>query len=141
MQKSIIQETEAREKGDPPLIMADEEEREDRSEINGPKASKEEAAAMDKVTEQSEGRELGQADTTKIKKSMAALSAQQVSAREARRARERELAAVKVAAADIELLAQEFEIDKRKAERRLRECKGDAKTAIESLLENPWVFY
>ena len=74
------------------------------------------------------------ADTKKIQQAMAALAAQQRATMEAQRQREKELAAVKVAAADIALIAAEFELDKKKAERALRENKGDLKTAIEALL-------
>lgn len=65
---------------------------------------------------------------------MAALAAQQHAAREAQRLREKELASVKVAQEDIDLLAKEFELEKKKAERALRESKGDVKVAIQSLL-------
>ena len=49
--------------------------------------------------------------------------------------RERELAAVKVAKEDIELIASEYEIDRKAAERRLRECRGDLRAALQSFLE------
>ncbi len=49
--------------------------------------------------------------------------------------RERELAAVKVTKEDIDLIATEYEIDRKKAERRLRECKGDLRAALRSFLE------
>lgn len=35
---------------------------------------------------------------------------------------------------DIELVAQQFDLDKKKAERCLREAKGDVKAALRSLL-------
>ena len=53
---------------------------------------------------------------------------------EAQRAAERELAGVKVPKEAVEALASEFELDKKAAERRLRECKGDLRAAIESYL-------
>ena len=55
--------------------------------------------------------------------------------RQAQRAREKELAAVKINAADVELLAAEAEWDKKKAERQLREHKGDVAAALRSLLQ------
>ena len=48
--------------------------------------------------------------------------------------RERELAAVKVAAADIDVIATEAEVDKKLAERRLREHGGDLLEALKSFL-------
>ncbi len=39
-----------------------------------------------------------------------------------------------VAKEDIELVAQQFDLDKKKAERCLREAKGDVKAALRSLL-------
>lgn len=114
--------------------MADEERVE--QGLHG-KVANEEATALDRVTDFSEGREIGHADTSNIQKSMAELASQQAAAREAQRIHERELAAVKVAQHDIDLLVQEFEIDKRKAERCLRECKGDVQDAMESLIANP----
>ena len=75
------------------------------------------------------------ADTSKIQHAMAALAAQQRASQESQRQRDRELAAVKVAQEDIELLVAEFELDKKAAERKLRENKGDAKATIEALLQ------
>jgi NACalpha-BTF3-like transcription factor len=84
---------------------------------------------------QAEERELGKADTSQVRQAMAVLAAQKREAQEAQRAREKELAAIKVAPADVDVIVAEFEMDKKKAERRLRECKGDLKAALESLLD------
>ena len=75
------------------------------------------------------------ADTTKIAQAMAKLAAQQQATLEAQRQKERELAAVKVSQEDVELIATEFEVDKKKAERELREAKGDVKAAIVAMLK------
>lgn len=48
--------------------------------------------------------------------------------------REKELAAVKINAADVDIIANELELDKKVAERTLREHKGDAVAAIRHLL-------
>ncbi|KAG9143943.1 hypothetical protein Leryth_022965 [Lithospermum erythrorhizon] len=48
---------------------------------------------------------------------------------------EKELAAVKINSADIDVIANELELDKKLAERTLREHKGDAVAAIRSLLQ------
>lgn len=49
--------------------------------------------------------------------------------------RERELAAVKVQAEDVNTIAVEFELDKKTAERRLREHRGDVVATLQALLE------
>ncbi|GAV67354.1 hypothetical protein CFOL_v3_10860, partial [Cephalotus follicularis] len=48
--------------------------------------------------------------------------------------REKELAAVKINAADVDIIANELELDKKVAERTSREHKGDAVAAIRYLL-------
>lgn len=83
---------------------------------------------------QLEDKEMKPADTTKIHQAMATLAAQQRASQEAQRLKDRELAAVKVAQEDIDLIAAEFELDRKRAERELREAKGDVKAAIGALL-------
>lgn len=83
---------------------------------------------------QEEERELKAVDTSRIKEKMAALAARQKTALEAQRIRDKELAAVKVAAADIDVIVREFELDRKKAERELRIAGGDLKQACETLL-------
>lgn len=48
--------------------------------------------------------------------------------------RERELASVKISQDDVDVLAAEFEVDKKVAERRLREHQGVLKAALQSFL-------
>jgi NACalpha-BTF3-like transcription factor len=84
---------------------------------------------------QTEERELKAADTSRIKEKMAALAARESLAKEAQRQREKELAAVKIRAEDVEVLASQFEMDKKKAERELRVAGGDLKTAVTTMLE------
>lgn len=48
--------------------------------------------------------------------------------------REKELAAVKVTQADIDVIASEAEVDKKLAERRLREHDGNLVSALKSFL-------
>lgn len=62
------------------------------------------------------------------------LAASQKASKEAQQKREKELAAVKVTKEDIDVIALEFEMDKKAAERRLRECNGDLHAALKSLL-------
>ena len=73
-------------------------------------------------------------DKTRIQQAMARLAQAEQGRLEAQRAAERELAGVKVPKEAVEALASEFELDKKAAERRLRECKGDLRAAIESYL-------
>lgn len=51
--------------------------------------------------------------------------------------REKALAAVKIQAADVNLIVAEFEIEKRVAERRLREANGDVTAALKALVDEP----
>ena len=48
--------------------------------------------------------------------------------------RDKELAAVKVTAADVEIIMSELEVDRKQAERRLREHQGSVKAALQSFL-------
>ncbi|KAL4536537.1 hypothetical protein Ndes2437B_g05950 [Nannochloris sp. 'desiccata'] len=100
--------------------MADEEEQD-----VGPKTrtGAEQAAALDRVTDREDDKEMRAADTSKISQAMAALAAQQHASLEAQRQRDRELAAVKVAQEDIELLVAEFELDKRRQSGNLERIK------------------
>ncbi|PSC76342.1 huntingtin-interacting K [Micractinium conductrix] len=93
------------------------------------------AAAMDKVTDFSEEKEMrAKVDKTQVQAAMAKLAADQAARAEAARQRERELAAVKVAKEDVDLLAGQFDLDRKRAERCLREAKGDAQAAMRALL-------
>ncbi len=50
---------------------------------------------------------------------------------------ERELASVKISKDDVEVLAEQVEVDAKAAERRLRECGGDLARALRSYLPPP----
>ncbi len=50
------------------------------------------------------------------------------------RYREKELAAVKISPDDVALIASELELPHKQAEVRLREHRGDVRTALESFL-------
>ncbi|KAL4859135.1 Huntingtin-interacting protein K [Chlorella vulgaris] len=110
----------------------------DEVEVEKPKGREagETAAALDKVTDFSEEKEMrANVDNSKVQQAMQALAAEQAQRNEAQRQRERELAAVKVQKQDVELIAQQFDLDKKKAERCLREVKGDVKAALTQLLQ------
>jgi len=51
------------------------------------------------------------------------------------RCREKELAAVKINAEDVGVIASEFCLDKKVAERKLREMNGDLEATLKVLLE------
>ncbi|KAG8061642.1 hypothetical protein GUJ93_ZPchr0003g17237 [Zizania palustris] len=65
---------------------------------------------------------------------MAALASSKEADWNAMRLREKELAAVKINPADVEIIANELELDKKITERTLREHKGDAVAAVRFLL-------
>ncbi|EEF43096.1 huntingtin-interacting protein K [Ricinus communis] len=87
--------------------------------------------ALDKLTDRVEDRQL---DSTRVQEAMASIAASAEADRNAMRLREKELAAVKINAADVDIIANELELDKKVAERTLREHKGDAVAAIQHLL-------
>ncbi|KAG5559820.1 uncharacterized protein LOC131315919 [Rhododendron vialii] len=87
--------------------------------------------ALDKLTDHVEDRQL---DSTRVQEAMASISAAKEADLNAMRMREKELAAVKINAAEVDIIAIELELDKKVAERTLREHKGDAVAAIRYLL-------
>ncbi|KAK7388004.1 hypothetical protein VNO78_22804 [Psophocarpus tetragonolobus] len=87
--------------------------------------------ALDKLTDRVEDRQL---DSSRVQEAMASIAASAQADWQAMRLREKELAAVKINAADVDIIANELELDKKVAERTLREHKGDAVAAIRHLL-------
>ncbi|XP_052146481.1 uncharacterized protein LOC127765586 [Oryza glaberrima] len=87
--------------------------------------------ALDKLTDRVEDRQL---DSSRVQSAMAALASSKEADWNAMRLREKELAAVKINPADVEIIANELELDKKIAERTLREHKGDAVAAVRFLL-------
>lgn len=88
--------------------------------------------ALDKLTDHVEDRQL---DSTRVQEAMASIAASKEADLNAMRLREKELAAVKINAAEVDIIANELELDKKVAERTLREHKGDAVAAIRYLLQ------
>ncbi|MED6108905.1 hypothetical protein PIB30_118417 [Stylosanthes scabra] len=88
--------------------------------------------AFDKLTDRVEDRQL---DSTRVQEAMASIAASAEADWNAMRLREKELAAVKINAADVDVIANELELDKKVAERTLREHKGDSVAAIRHLLQ------
>ncbi|KAL8130180.1 hypothetical protein V2J09_019335 [Rumex salicifolius] len=87
--------------------------------------------AFDKLTDRVEDRQL---DSTRVQEAMASIAASAEADANALRMREKELAAVKINAADVDIIASELELDRKVAERTLREHKGDAVAAIRALI-------
>ncbi|KAI3858370.1 hypothetical protein MKW92_013052 [Papaver armeniacum] len=88
--------------------------------------------AFDKLTDLAQERTLNLSRAQEAVASIAAASSE--ADLNARKLREKELAAVKINTGDIDIIANELEIDKKVAERTLREHKGDAVAAIRHLL-------
>ncbi|KAK1293029.1 hypothetical protein QJS10_CPB17g01019 [Acorus calamus] len=95
------------------------------------KDMQQQSKALDKLTDRVEDRQL---DSTRVQEAMASIAASAEADRNAMRLREKELAAVKINAADVDIIASELELDKKVAERTLREHKGDAVAAVCYLL-------
>ena len=76
-----------------------------------------------------------QLDENKVNKAMVALAEADKANREAQRKREKELAAVQINSEDVEVISNEFALDKKAAELRLREMKGDLEAALKSFLD------
>ncbi|XP_021730343.1 huntingtin-interacting protein K-like [Chenopodium quinoa] len=95
------------------------------------KDMQQQSKAFDKLTDRVEDRQL---DSSRVQTAMASIAAAAEADANAMRLREKELAAVKINAADVDVIANELELDKKVAERTLREHKGDAVAAIRSLL-------
>ncbi|KAL3157748.1 hypothetical protein ABBQ32_012172 [Trebouxia sp. C0010 RCD-2024] len=97
-------------------------------------ANKDQAAqdkALDQLTDHVEEKEM---DANKVSTAMAGLIASQKADREAQRLRDKQLAAVKVNKEDVNIIAAEFELDTKTADRRLREHSGNLVEALQSFL-------
>lgn len=93
-----------------------------------------EAAQLDSVTDTVSQTELCAADTTKIQVAMQNLAAQQLAATQEAKQKEAELNKVKVADEDVKLLSDQFDMPTQKAERLLKECKGDVHECIRDFI-------
>eukprot|EP00850_Spirogloea_muscicola_P020661 SM000222S07002 [mRNA] locus=s222:221543:222260:- [translate_table: standard] len=70
-----------------------------------------------------------------VLQAMAAISESSEADRNAQRLKEKELASVTINPEDVDLIATELEMDRKQAERTLREHKGDAVSAVRSMLQ------
>ncbi|GAX78789.1 hypothetical protein CEUSTIGMA_g6226.t1 [Chlamydomonas eustigma] len=87
--------------------------------------------AMDSMTDLVPEKQL---DEAKVQKAMTDLATSQRASKEAMQLREKELAAVKINKEEVDIITSEFEMDKKSAERRLREHGGNLHAALASLL-------
>ncbi|MEW5302781.1 MAG: hypothetical protein WDW38_004105 [Sanguina aurantia] len=73
-------------------------------------------------------------DEQKVQQAMQTLQATQKATKEAEKLREKELAGVKCSREDVDVIVLECEVDKKAAERRLREHNGNLTAALQSFL-------
>lgn len=92
------------------------------------------AAGIGRITDFVEQKELDSAKAAQAMKSVFEDEAKDAAAAAAEELRERELAAVSINAADVTLIAEEMEMDKELAERKLREHNGDVTATLTSLV-------
>ncbi|KAJ7542309.1 hypothetical protein O6H91_10G100700 [Diphasiastrum complanatum] len=120
--------------------MADEEREASASAAGGggggrgtdSKDLQQQSKALDSLTDHVEDRQL---DSSRVQQAIASIAASSEADRNAQRLKDKELAAVKINQADVDVIANELELDKKIAERMLREHKGDAVAAIRSFLQ------
>ncbi|BBN12782.1 hypothetical protein MPTK1_5g22870 [Marchantia polymorpha subsp. ruderalis] len=97
------------------------------------KDQQQQSKALDSLTDHVEERQL---DSTRVQQAMESINARAEADRHAQRLKEKELAAVKISQEDVDIMVEELELDRKVAERRLREHKGDAIAAIRSFLND-----
>ncbi|XP_009858061.2 huntingtin-interacting protein K-like [Ciona intestinalis] len=93
------------------------------------KHDNESAADLERVTDYAEEKEIHVTDIGDVLANLGQTSNAKQAAE-----RERELSAVKISKEDVELVMREMEINKVKAERALRENKGDVVAALTALV-------
>ena len=89
------------------------------------------AADLEKVTDYAEEKEISASD---LNDAMNAISNKRKKDDDLKAAREKMLATVKVKKEDVEIIVNEFEISKQKAERVLKEHNADLVAALSSLI-------
>lgn len=93
--------------------------------------SRSEGRELESVTDRVAELEL---DASRTEKALCSLDGSAEEEKQRTRRREEELRSVKVEKADVEFLVKEFEVDKAKADRVVRECGGDLLEAAKALL-------
>ncbi|CAM6085480.1 unnamed protein product [Calypogeia fissa] len=99
--------------------------------VDSTKDQQQQSKALDSLTDHVEERQL---DSTRVQQAMASISARADADRNTQRLKELELSKVKINAADVDIMVEELELDRKVAEKRLREHMGDPVAAIRSFL-------
>ena len=98
-----------------------------------------EARQLDSITDRVEAVALdegvAEANASKVQVAMQEIAARDKAEAAARRQRDKELAAVKVSMDDVAVVVEEFELDKKAADRALREHGGDLAQTLEALVD------
>eukprot|EP00239_Pterosperma_sp_CCMP1384_P003178 CAMPEP_0197858768 /NCGR_PEP_ID=MMETSP1438-20131217/32804_1 /TAXON_ID=1461541 /ORGANISM="Pterosperma sp., Strain CCMP1384" /LENGTH=152 /DNA_ID=CAMNT_0043475027 /DNA_START=92 /DNA_END=546 /DNA_ORIENTATION=+ len=117
------------------MTEADEEREDVEIEDDGKsgKDAKAQAKSLDRITDHVQHQEL---DKGRVQEAMMKLAEQTKEHRAKELERERELAKVQIKAEDVALIAEEFELDKKSAERVLREHDGDVRKTLSFLVED-----
>ncbi|KAL3688497.1 hypothetical protein R1sor_014806 [Riccia sorocarpa] len=97
------------------------------------KDQQQQSKALDSLKDHVEERQL---DSTRVQQAMASINARAEADRHAQLLKEKELAAVKISQEDLDIIVEELELDRKVAEKRLREHKGNSIAAIRSFLND-----
>lgn len=113
--------------------MADDGDDNEVGEIEEGKTAldKQQGKQLNAITDLVEEREL---NSSKVQEALKRLVTEAGERAEAQNARDRELAAVKINPADVDMIAAETEWDKKVAERKLREHGGDAAACLRAVI-------
>jgi NACalpha-BTF3-like transcription factor len=94
------------------------------------------AADLEKVTDYAEEKEILDVGSGNLNNAMNAISDKRKKEADQKAEKEKQLASVKVKKEEVELLVNEFEIVKSKAERVLKEHSGDLSSALAALINS-----
>ncbi|KAL2644425.1 hypothetical protein R1flu_012012 [Riccia fluitans] len=97
------------------------------------KDQQQQSKALDSLSDHVEERQL---DSTRVQQAMASINARAEADRHAQQLKEKELSAVKINQEDLDIMVEELELDRKVAEKRLREHKGNRIAAIQSFLND-----
>jgi NACalpha-BTF3-like transcription factor len=92
------------------------------------------AADLERITDYAEEKEISAGSLNNAMNAMNAISDKRKTNAEQKAEREKHLASIKVKKEDIEIIVNEFEIAKQRAERVLKENNGDLEAALSSLI-------
>ena len=115
------------------MAAKEEEDGEEELESTEPKAS--EGKDLDRMTDRVEEATTAAASGSSVQEALARHISAEAERAAAAHARERALAAVRLELEDVNLVATELELDKKEAERLLREHEGDAVATLRAALK------